>query len=76
MGSIECSVVKMVNLWEIEGSQGNERDETNTKGNQMRSQFFIARVDEVNLGDKEKGGAKGSLVWMEQKYRSIESNER
>lgn len=76
MGSIECSVVKMVNLWEIEGSQGIERDEKEKQGKQNRSQLFIARVDKVNLGDKEKGGAKGSLVWMEQKYRSIESNKR
>ncbi|GAA5834649.1 hypothetical protein JCM3766R1_003630 [Sporobolomyces carnicolor] len=78
LGWMDCKVVERVNLWEI-GQQrrpgravpdrSSPEEEEDVAKTTMRSQLFIASVDEVKLG--ENGEGKGSLVWAEQNYRSI-----
>jgi len=70
LGSLECRIVKSVDLWDIEETGQRENHGKAEKGQQMKSQLFIAQVDKVELGE-----GKGSLCWMEQSYRSVESKE-
>ncbi|GAA5826916.1 hypothetical protein JCM5353_004765 [Sporobolomyces roseus] len=71
LGWLECRIVKTVDLWEINSTGQSENEGSEAKGQQMRSQLFIAQVDKVELGE-----GSGSLAWMEQSYRSVKSKER
>ncbi|GAA5895325.1 uncharacterized protein JCM6883_001472 [Sporobolomyces salmoneus] len=69
LGSLDCTILEKVNLWELD-RQDEEKGETHEGKGTSKSQLFIARVEKVRLGEKAKG--KGSLVWIEQKYRAVE----
>ncbi|GAA5933354.1 uncharacterized protein JCM15063_001291 [Sporobolomyces koalae] len=73
LGLMECRVVKTVDLWEI-GTEQQDDKQASRKGTAMRSQLFIAQVQKVQLG--ETGHESGSLVWVEQGYKAVGSNER
>ncbi|GAA6017427.1 hypothetical protein JCM11491_006654 [Sporobolomyces phaffii] len=73
LGSIECTVVHTVDLWRIDDADRTTTDRTDDADN--RSQLFVARVESVKLGDRGESAGAGSLVWMEQQYRAIDSKE-
>jgi hypothetical protein len=70
---MDCTVVKRIALSELEGEEEIKAAKEGGAG-QPRSELFIARVQEIRLGESTEGKEQyegGSLVYWEQGYHSV-----
>ncbi|GAA5920487.1 hypothetical protein JCM1841_003510 [Sporobolomyces salmonicolor] len=74
LGSMRCTLVQSVPLWEL-GGAGNAYEKREGEAMQPRSQLFIARVEEVRLAGESGESGEGSLVYWEQGYHGIGGGE-
>lgn len=61
LGSLRCTILQSVPLSDLGGHSAAE--------DAPRSELFIARVDEVKLGQEDE--TTGSLVYWDQAYRAV-----
>ncbi|ORY74057.1 flavin reductase like domain-domain-containing protein [Leucosporidium creatinivorum] len=66
LGTLRCTVLHSIPLATL-GMHAEEAAKVDSEG--PRSELFVARVEEVDLGPQEEG--EGSLVYWEQEYRSV-----
>lgn len=69
LGALHCEVVSSTALWEM-GDRNKPRDGAEEE---VRSQLFIARVEEVEVGEGADGA--GSLVYGGQAYATVVTEE-
>ncbi|BGP00965.1 hypothetical protein NBRC10513v2_005028 [Rhodotorula toruloides] len=67
---MDCKVVKRIPLSELgeDGPTSTGRGKDDSQ--QPRSELFIARVEQVSLGQAKEGS--GSLMYWEQQYAQVE----
>ncbi|GAA6053215.1 Flavin reductase-like protein [Rhodotorula toruloides] len=70
LGWMDCKVVKRIPLSELgeDGPTSTGRGKDDSQ--QPRSELFIARVEQVSLGQAKEGS--GSLMYWEQQYAQVE----
>ncbi|GAA5871959.1 hypothetical protein JCM1840_004756 [Sporobolomyces johnsonii] len=75
IGSMRCTLVQSVPLWELGGEEKGEGEGEGGPAQPPRSQLFIAQVEEVRLAGEGEESGEGSLVYWEQGYHGVGGGE-
>lgn len=67
---MDCKVVKRIPLSDLGEDVSDSMERRKDGPQQPRSELFIARVEQVSLGQAKEGS--GSLMYWEQQYAQVE----